>query len=84
MESSCEENTTFDLFDSESEEEREIEVRPTDPKPNKSKLVQKSVEAEGSMGKSTNLPDTPKNISAKATSTPTGTTEINTMIFREI
>ena len=34
MESSSEENTTFDLFDSESEEEREIKVRPTDPKPN--------------------------------------------------
>ena len=59
MESSSEENTTFDLFDSENEEEREIEVRPADPKPNEEveirPLVQKSVEAEGSMGESANL-----------------------------
>ena len=35
------------------------------------------------MGEYSNLSDTPKHISAEATSTPTGTTEINTMIFRE-
>ena len=52
----------------------EVEIRP---------LVQKSVEAEGSMGESANLSDTPKHISAEATSTPTGTIEIDTMIFTE-
>ena len=52
----------------------EVEIRP---------LVQKSVEAEGSMGESANLSDTPKHISAEATSRPTGTIEIDTMILTE-